>query len=172
MFARQKKKKELCAAADLVISNTYFTKYDSQLLSFCSVNVCSQIDYILVQKSDFKSVCDVKVIGGEECVSQHKLLVGDLELNTSFSKSHCIPPKQKLWKLSNPEVRLGYGNCVHESAQSFQNPQNSDGAWTEIKTCLLNACDIIFGWTLGGKLKHKETWWWNDEVDSSIKEKR
>ena len=66
---------------------------------------------------------DVKVIGGKDCVSQHKLLVGDIELNTSFSKSR-IPPKQKLWKMSNPEVRLEYGNCVHESVQSFQNPQN------------------------------------------------
>ena len=47
---------------------------------------------------------DVKVIGGKDCVSQHKLLVGDIELNTSFSKSR-IPPKQKLWKMSNPEVR-------------------------------------------------------------------
>ena len=114
---------------------------------------------------------DVKVIGGEEFISQHKLLVGDIELNTSFSKSRCTPPKRKLWKLSNPEVRLEYGDCVHESAQSFQNPQNSDSAWVEIKTCLLNARDINCGWTQGGKPKRKETWWWNDEVDSTIKEK-
>ena len=100
---------------------------------------------------------DVKVIGGKDCVSQHKLLVGDIELNTSFSKSRCILPKRKLWKLSNPEVRLEYGNCVHESAQSFQNPQNSDSAWTEIKRCLLNACDTVCGWTRGGKPIRKET---------------
>ena len=42
-------------------------------------------------------------------VSQHKLLVGDTELNTSFSKSRCLLPKRKLWKLSDPEVRLEYG---------------------------------------------------------------
>ena len=136
---------------------------------FRSDNACSQIDYILVRKSDFKSVRDVKVIVGE-CVSQHKMLAGDIELNTSFSKSRCTPTKRKLWKLSNPEVRLEYGNCVHESAQSFLNPQNSDIAWTEIKTCLLNACDTACDWTRGGKPKRKETWW-NDEVDSTIKEK-
>ena len=49
---------------------------------------------------------------------------------------------------------------------------NSDSAWSEIKTCLLNACDTVCGWTRGGKPKRKETWWWNDEVDSIIKEKR
>ena len=35
---------ELCAAADLVITNTFFTKCDSQLLTFCSGNAWSQID--------------------------------------------------------------------------------------------------------------------------------
>ena len=84
---------EQCFAADLVITNTFFTKCDSQLLTFRSGNACSQIDYILVRKSNFKSVHDVKVIGGLECVLQHKLLVGDFELNTSFIKSHCTPPK-------------------------------------------------------------------------------
>ena len=39
---------KLCAAADLVITNTYFTKCDSQLLTYRSGNGCSQIDYILV----------------------------------------------------------------------------------------------------------------------------
>ena len=76
-----------------------------------------KIDYILVRKSDFKSVCDSH--WWKKFVSQHKLLVGDIELNTSFSKSRCIPQKRKLRKLSNPEVRLEYGNCVHESAQSL-----------------------------------------------------
>ena len=73
--------------------------------------------------------------------------------------------------MSNPEVCLAYGNCVHESAQPFQNPQNSGSAWTEIKTCLLNACDTVCGWTQSGRPKCKETWWWNDEVDSTIKGK-
>ena len=68
---------ELCVAADLVIANTFFTMCDCQLLTFRSGNACSQIDYILFRKSDFISVCDVKVIGGEECVPQHKLLVRD-----------------------------------------------------------------------------------------------
>ena len=75
-------------------------------------------------------------------------------------------------EVTKPEVRLEYRNCVHESAQSFKNPQNADSAWAEIKTCLLNACNTVCGLTRGGKPKSKETWWWNDEVDSIIKEKK
>ena len=87
---------ELCAAADLVITNTLFTKPNNHLVTFRSGKVCSQIDFILLRRLDFKCARDVKVIGGEECVSQHKLLICDLELNTSFCKPANIPPKRKL----------------------------------------------------------------------------
>ena len=44
--------------------------------------------------------------------------------------------------------------------------------WNEIKDCLLKAVDQVCGWTRGGSVRHTETWWWNDEVDQYIKEKR
>ena len=83
---------DLCAAAGLVVTNTHFTKLDSRLVTYRSGNSCLQIDYILVRQTDLKLVRDVKVIGGEGCVSQH-LFVGDLELNASVSKPRPVPPK-------------------------------------------------------------------------------
>ena len=165
---------ELCSAADLVITNTHFTKPDSQLVTFRSGGAQSQIDYILTRKSDRKSVRNVKVIGGEECTTQHKLLVADLEIYSSslFSKPRVIPPRLKLWKLKEPEVLNLYRNIVCESAQAFEYPKDPDSAWTEIKSCLLAASDSACGWTSGNKPKRKDTWWWNDEVDFAIKEKR
>ena len=130
---------ELCAAADLVVTNTLFTKPDNHLVTYRSGKACSQIDFILVRRPDLKCARDVKVIGGEECVSQHKLLICDLELNTSFSKPASIPPKRKLWKLKEPEVRQQFEKAVHDRAQSFKAPQDPDSAWKEIKTCLLEA---------------------------------
>ena len=47
---------ELCAVADLVITNTHFTKSGNQFLTYHCGNACSQVDYILVRKNDFKSV--------------------------------------------------------------------------------------------------------------------
>ena len=91
-------------------------------------------------------------------VSQRKLLVGDFELNTSFSKSRCTLPK--LWKLSNPEVRLEYGNCVHRIL-TVTGPKSKT-------VCLMHV--ILCGWTRGGKPKRKETWWWN-EADSHQRKK-
>ena len=41
-----------------------------------------------------------------------------------------------------------------------------------MKTCLFNACNTVCDWKRGGKPKRNETWWWNYEVNSTIKEKK
>jgi len=145
---------------------------NSQLITFCSGNSLSQIDYRLVRRLDRKHVRDVRVIGGEECITQQRFLVGDLVINRTFSKSRPIPPRRKLWRLKKPEVAKHFRNIVQESTQTFQYPTHPDRAWDEIKSCLLVTCDSTCGWTKGGKPKRNETWLWNDEVDTVIKEKR
>ena len=96
---------ELCTAADLILTNTHFTKKMMLcLITYRSGNSSSQIDYVLVRWSNLKSLRDIKVIWSEECVLQQKLLVCDLELNTSLCKPKALPPKRKLWKLKFPEV--------------------------------------------------------------------
>ena len=71
---------EFASSFDLVITNSFFCKRKSHLVTFHSGNNQSQIDYILVRKRDFRCVRDVKVIPGEECALQHKLLTCDLKL--------------------------------------------------------------------------------------------
>ena len=92
---------ELCVSADLVITNTFFTKCDSQLLTFRSGNACSQIDYILVRKSDFKSVRDVKVISGEVAHS----IICSLETLSQIhhSANHVVHHQSE-----------DYGNCLNQ----------------------------------------------------------
>ena len=152
---------EICAAVDLVITNTYFTKFNSQLLTYRSGNSCSQIDYIFVRKSDFKSQRDVKAIGSDEYAWQHKLLVRDLELDTTFNKSSCIPPKRKFWRLSDLDVRLHIWKLCSwkcttlptstEFWQSLEWNQNLP-AWCKWHYLRFDTC---------GKARRKETWLWN-----------
>ena len=60
-------------AHDLVIANTHFHKKDNHLITYHSGGNSSQIDYILVRKSDFKQVRNIKVIPGKEVSTQHRL---------------------------------------------------------------------------------------------------
>ena len=87
---------DLCAAANLAITNTYFMKPDSHLVTYRSGNSCTQLDYILTRFSDLKQVQNVKVIGDEECVNQHKLLACKINLRIQIRKQHEPLPKRHI----------------------------------------------------------------------------
>ena len=53
------------------------------MVMYESGGVSSVVDYVLARKNDMK---DVKVIPGEGCVSQHKLVVIDMRIKRSTKK--------------------------------------------------------------------------------------
>lgn len=55
--------------------NTLFKKEEKKLVTFESGGVRSTIDYLLVRRGDRGMIKNVKVIPGEECVSQHRLVI-------------------------------------------------------------------------------------------------
>ena len=147
----------------------------NKLIAYSSDNNNTQIDYILVKKSFLKQVRDVKVIPNEECVTQHKLLVADININSVSPKPRIVPPRRKIWKLRDSNVRKEFETFVNDNCTELsfsREPTNVNEAWGKIKDCLLKGVDQVCGWTKGGRIGHPETCWWNSEVDQYIKEKR
>ena len=172
---------DLCIATDLAVSNTFFDKNQNKLITFSSADNNSQIDYILVKRSFSKHVRDVKVIRNEECTThcttqrnaQRKLLVIDITEDGRSPKPHIVPPRKKIWKLRDPTTGKDYETFVNEQCTELFSNNKSVGvndAWNKVKTCLLKGVGQVCGWTRGGRVRHAETWWWND-VDQYIKEK-
>ena len=117
---------------------------------------------------------DTKVIGSEECVSQHKLLVCDIVLQTRHPRPRVMPRRRKIWKLKDPITSREFEQIV---TPSLYNPalnmsDDVDVHWNTIKTSLLTASESICGWTRGGAQTQRETWWWDSTVESAITEKR
>ena len=111
--------------------NTFFMKPDSHLVIYRSGNSCSQVDYILTRHSNPKQVQNVKVIGNEECVTQHKFFVCEINLRTQIRKQHKPPPKRRIWKLRKPVVQEKYIKAVEESINSSILLSDSDFVATE-----------------------------------------
>ena len=61
-----------------MISGKGSCKRPSSLVNFKSGSSQSQIDYVLVRRAMRKLFKDVKVIAGEECTPQHRLMVGEI----------------------------------------------------------------------------------------------
>ena len=87
------------------LMNTCFQKRKSRLITFRSGENKTIIDYILVNNMYRSSVKNVKVIPGEEIVSQHCLLSIDMVFKKKVSRKVKFRKKLKLWRLGETEVK-------------------------------------------------------------------
>ena len=95
---------DLCAAANLAVANTYFEKPVSQLITYQSGNITTQVDYILIRRCELKQMRNVKVIGSEECITKRKFLVCDINLKTLLPRPYKAPVRRRIWKLRKADV--------------------------------------------------------------------
>ena len=78
--------------------------------------------------------------------------------------------KCKVWRLREEGVRRRFGEQVEASAAGRKD-SDVEGVWNGLKSCLLGAAEDVCGRTKG-QSRHRETWWWNDEVAKAVDEKR
>ena len=120
---------------------------------------------MLTRKNDMK---DVKVIPGEECVSQHKLVVMDMSIKRSTKKkAKGMRGRLKTWRLRSATEREEFKCEVEKIVVHCESAQER---WNSLEHCLKNVAEKECGWSKGGK-KHEETWWWNKQVAEVIKRK-
>ena len=162
---------DFCTAANLSLANTYFVKEENKLSTYRSGQNQSQIDFIIVRRSQLKHVQDTKVINGEECTPQHKLLVADINVNRYKVTPTLLPARRRVWKLKEPAIRDEYQSKVHEAIANSSTTEDVETTWNDLKSCVFESFDATCGWTKAQQ-NRKETWWWCEKVESEIKEKR
>ena len=96
---------EFADSLDMVAGNTFFKKDDEKLITYKSGNCATVIDYAVMQKEVMKKVKDIKVIPGEECFSQHRLLNMDLMMEHRAIRKSKNPGRVKLWRLIDDKIK-------------------------------------------------------------------
>ena len=73
----------------------------TKLITYQSGDNKSMIDYLMVRKTDRCLVNDVKVISSEECIPQHRMVIGRLVIPMNPQKKKIVKfvPKPRVWKL-------------------------------------------------------------------------
>src|SRR5437867_6905039 len=100
-------------AMKLVVLNTWFTKSESKKVTYDSGGNKIVVDYMLVRRCDLAKVTDINVIGTEECVKQHKLLVCKIDLHESVKKTKKkFVGRHKVWRLRETEIRKDFAERV------------------------------------------------------------
>ena len=140
---------EFAHAMDLAVANTWFMEEEAKKVTYESGGNKSVVDYILVRKGERAMVRDAKVIPREECLSQHKLLVGLVEFRKHPRKrKEKFVGKCRVWKLKDPVVKSDFQDNVQVRAI-----ERSEGVvesvWKGLKNCLLMTAENVCGKTKG-----------------------
>ena len=163
---------EFADGLNLVICNTLFTKQEAKLVTYAAGPVKSTVDYIMVWQEDKVKIRNVNIITSEECVPKHKLLVMDMWFEATKMRRRKFEPRVCVWKLKEEktceEFRCMVGDTVEEVKWKGLGVHDN---WQQMKNIMMETAQDICGMTKGPR-RHKETWWWNEEVAEAVRDKK
>ena len=95
------------------------------------------------------SVKDVKVIPGESCILQHRLMVAVVELQEHVKpKRQAFSSRCRVWKLKDVGKQSHFRELVEARAVG-RCESNVEGVWNGLKSCLLEVAEDVCGRTKG-----------------------
>jgi hypothetical protein len=124
------------------------------------------IDYLVVRRGDRSLLKKVRWIWEKDCVSQHRLLIGDFALRGWEKCKRKYVPRLKTWRLRDETVRSRYATANATREKEVYDVADLNGKWEGMKKACLETTEVC-GWTKGPQ-RHKETWWWNEDVKRTV----
>ena len=86
---------------------------------------------------------NIRVIQGEACIPQHKLVICDMKLVKNLKKrKEIFVSKCRIWKLKDDEVRKHFEKKI-EARKKISSEGNVESLWKNIKKCLLEVSDEV-----------------------------
>jgi hypothetical protein len=161
---------DFASAHDLILANTYYIKRDSHLVTYASGDRQTQVDYWTVRRCHLKHVKDCKVIPGESLLPQHRLLL--LEMGLPINRQRRLTHGEtkariKWWKLATKNAGSALAACLPALDQGIEE------TWTELTERVHKEATKLLGVTKPGRRRiEKETWWWNEDVQAVIRDKK
>ena len=165
---------EFATAHDLVVANSFFKKRDVHLITFQSGGHNTQIDFLLVRKSDLRACRDCRVFPGEACSSQHKLLALDAVFQRQRPRRAATGLPRILWKKLHSEAAETFRVKVSEGLSTRSEDltaRDADHMWITLAGIIKDAAKDSFG-VAGGATRSqrssRESWWFCEDVQSKV----
>src|SRR6266516_3990599 len=112
---------EFADAMKLVVLNTWFTKNEPKKVTYEYGGNKKVDDYTLVRKCDLAKVTDINVIGSEECVKQHKLLVCKIKLKECVKKrKKKFEGRHRVWRPRETAIRSKSAERVKDREERME----------------------------------------------------
>ena len=154
---------------DLAIVNTYFKKKDEHRVTYKSGGKSTQVDYVMCRRRNLKEMCYCKVILNECVAKQHRMVVYKMVLNRKKKKEEKVKPKIRWWKLKETSYQEVFRQ---EVTRMLGGEDGLSDVWSKTAEMLKKTAETVLGVTFGKRKGDMEIWWWNEEVQESIKERK
>ena len=154
---------------DLAIVNTYFKKKDEHRVMYKSGRKSTQVDYVMCRRRNLKKMCNCKVMVNECVAKQHRMVLCKMALVVKKKKAEKVKPKIQWWKLKETSCQEVFRQ---EVTRILGGKDGLPDEWDKTAEMLRKTAETVLGVTFGKQKGDRETWWWNEEVQKSIKEKR
>ena len=128
----------------------------------------TQVDYVMCRRN-LKEMCDCKVILNECVAKQHRMVVCKMGLMVKNKKAEKVKPKIRWWKLKETNCQEAFRQ---EVTRTLGGKDGLPNEWDKTAEMLRKTAETVLGVTFGKRKGDRETWWWNEEVQESIKEKK
>ena len=154
---------------EMAVVNTYFKKREEHRVTYKSGGRSTQVDYIICRRAYLKKIGDYKVIAGDNVAKQHRLLVCRMTMETRKRRITKAEPRIKWWKLKKED-------CCEEFREEIRRALGGEEElpddWTTTANIVRDTARKVLGVSSKQWKEDKETWWWDEEVQESIRKKR
>ncbi|MBJ5103592.1 hypothetical protein JGF61_23575, partial [Salmonella enterica subsp. enterica serovar Agona] len=79
-------------------------------------------------------------------------------------------PRLRVWKLQDKNMQGRFAEALRAKG-GVTKRSDVNAKWEAMKNMWVKAAGEVCGWTKGAP-RHRVTWWWNDNVEKAIEEKR
>ncbi|KAI2650822.1 4-hydroxy-tetrahydrodipicolinate synthase [Labeo rohita] len=143
---------------------------------------CTQVDHVLCRRCNLKEIKDYKVVAGDCVARQHRMVVCRMTLEVKRRKRvRTVPRRCNLKEIKDCKVVAG--DCVARQHRMVVCRMTLEGRgetgtrvgeelpkeWAEV---VRETARKVLGMTSGQRKEDKEAWWWNEEVQESIRRKK
>jgi len=92
--------------------------------------------------------------------------------NTTKRWCKKFEPRVCVWKLKEEKTCEEYQGMVRDKVEEAEWKYfDVNEHWLQMKNIMMDTAQVTCGLSKG-PCRHKETWWWNEEVAESIREKK
>ena len=165
---------DFATAYQMRILNTSYKKRNNHMVTYSSGGRETQIDYIMLRKEHASECINCNVLPSEAITTQHIILIVDLVVKKTRLRRAAGRKRIIGWKLKDEETKETFRKNLVERLSNIDQAttENVEQLWKKIAEQIKKCGEELCGRSTGKKKAGLESWWWNVETESAVKEKK